>query len=101
MPRQKGDGRGRLGGRAKGTPNKVDALVKKGFQEIYENNIGFVQEHLDALAKADEHDKWLNFFFQYSRFVQPLKRSVEVSATVQKSDLASEIEAMAMRERED
>ena len=36
--RQKGDGRGRLGGRAKGTPNKVSSERKARIAEFVEKN---------------------------------------------------------------
>ena len=34
MARQKNDGKGRMGGRAKGTPNKTTAAVKDWLSEI-------------------------------------------------------------------
>ena len=37
MPRKKNDGRGRLGGRAKGTPNKVSAELKDWLACILNN----------------------------------------------------------------
>lgn len=38
MSRQKGDGQGRLGGRKKGTPNKVTAEKKARIAAFMENN---------------------------------------------------------------
>ena len=43
--RQKGDGKGRLGGRAAGTPNKITVLTKEIIQE-------FVAENYDAAFDA-------------------------------------------------
>ena len=45
MARSKDDGRGRLGGRAKGTPNKVTTELRDKFRE-------FVQENFEHMGKA-------------------------------------------------
>lgn len=89
--RPKGDGRGRLGGRQKGTPNKATAEAHKGFQDIFDNNIDNVQKHLDALARAEEHDKWLGYFLTLARYVVPTKAAVKVSEDTDTANLRAEI----------
>lgn len=38
MPRQKNDGRGRMGGRAKGTPNKATADLREWVKKLVDDN---------------------------------------------------------------
>ena len=38
MARQKNDGRGRIGGRSKGTPNKVTSTIKDWISQIIDDN---------------------------------------------------------------
>lgn len=51
MPRQKGDGRGRLGGRTAGTPNKKDAPLKT---RLREHSVGYFTPSID---EKDEKGK--------------------------------------------
>ena len=61
MPRQKGDGRGRLGGRAAGTPNKEKPLKTK----LREHSLAYYTPDPDTgmsqfdqdLAALDPHDR--------------------------------------------
>lgn len=57
MPRQKGDGRGRLGGRAKGTPNKVSRNQR---------------EHIADFLK----DKWPEFMELYKKSTPAKKQEI-------------------------
>lgn len=99
--RSKNDGMGRLGGRKLGTKNKKTEAFMEGFTQIYNNNIGCVQEHLDALAKAEEHDKWLSYFFQLANFVVPKIQAIKVSEASSGIDFASEINKTIYKEEED
>lgn len=72
--RQKGDGKGRLGGRAAGTPNKITVLTKEIIQE-------FVAENYDAAFdawKAIKHPKQkFEMFLKLLEFIMPRMASVE------------------------
>ena len=64
MARQKNDGRGRLGGRAKGTPNKVTTSVKEWLSELVNANREQVEADLKKL-KPRERLAVLEKFMQY------------------------------------
>lgn len=49
MTRQKNDGRGRLGGRQKGTPNKVTATLREWVADLLDRNRERIEEDLEAL----------------------------------------------------
>ena len=49
MGRKKGDGKGRLGGRTKGTPNKVTGTVKEWIASIIDGNRKQFEEDLQNL----------------------------------------------------
>lgn len=53
MSRQKNDGKGRLGGRAKGTPNKTTGDLRKWVSEILDNGKDKFMESLDKLEPAE------------------------------------------------
>lgn len=53
MARQKNDGRGRMGGRAKGTPNKVKSDLKKWVSTILEEGRDKFVESLEHLEPAE------------------------------------------------
>ena len=49
MARQKNDGRGRLGGRAKGTPNRVTGTVREWLSELIDRNRAQIEADLATL----------------------------------------------------
>ena len=53
MARQKNDGKGRLGGRAKGTPNKVTTNIKDWIVQVIDNNKQQMERDLKALSPKD------------------------------------------------
>ncbi|MCM1297882.1 MAG: hypothetical protein NC311_20285, partial [Muribaculaceae bacterium] len=53
MARQKNDGRGRLGGRAKGTPNKATATLKEWVGLIIDQNREKFNTELNKLNSSD------------------------------------------------
>ena len=53
MTRQKNDGRGRLGGRQKGTPNKVTATLREWVADLLDRNRERIEEDLEALEPKD------------------------------------------------
>lgn len=53
MGRQRNDGRGRLGGRQKGTPNRVTATLKEWLADLLDRNRERIEEDLEALEPRD------------------------------------------------
>lgn len=53
MARQKNDGRGRLGGRAKGTPNKVTTELRQWVAKVVKKNRRQLEDDLAALEPKD------------------------------------------------
>lgn len=53
MARQKNDGKGRMGGRAKGTPNKATTDLKTWVASILDNGRDKFVESLDKLEPAE------------------------------------------------
>lgn len=53
MARLKNDGKGRLGGRAKGTPNRVTANVKDWISQVIDKNRRQMERDLKALSPKD------------------------------------------------
>ena len=95
MSRSKGDGLGKIGGRVKGTPNKVTSDAKKVLVQIIENNMEKAQTMLDMIVEPKE---WLLTYIKLMEFVIPKKAAVQVSPGTTLSDLKSELEEMANSE---
>ena len=70
MARQKNDGRGRLGGREKGTPNKVTGTLKNWITDLINSNRLQMEKDLKKLAPKDR----LIFFEKLMQYVIPNKR---------------------------
>lgn len=64
MGRKKNDGKGRLGGRAKGTPNKISGTVKEWLQAVIDNNREQFEDDLQLL-EPNERIKVISNLFQY------------------------------------
>lgn len=64
MARQKNDGRGRIGGRKKGTPNKVTGTVKEWLADLIDRNRWQMEEDLRQLEPR-ERLAVLEKFMQY------------------------------------
>lgn len=54
MARQKNDGRGRLGGRAKGTPNKVGATLKTWMEKFLLRNTDAIEDEFNTMSARDK-----------------------------------------------
>lgn len=79
MARQKNDGRGRLGGRQKGTPNKSTATIRDiiaGHWKWYQDT-GRFREDLEAL----DPEARINVMEKYASYVAPKMKSVDVDLT--------------------
>lgn len=53
MARQKNDGKGRLGGRSKGTPNKVTATAKEWLAALIDKNRRQIERDLKQLEPKE------------------------------------------------
>lgn len=80
MGRQKNDGRGRLGGRAKGTPNKATSTLKEWLEQLLNDNREQVEADLKALKKPYERLKIIERLLGY---VLPKQQPVDAEKVVQ------------------
>lgn len=95
MARPKGDGKGRLGGRKKGTPNKENAPFRKLMEDFcHENYEDFCATYKRILNPKERAEMYLKAM----SFVAPKPLAVDLTATEVKVDLKSELDAMAEEE---
>ena len=80
MGRTKGDGKGRLGGRQKGTPNKVTGDVKEWICDIINKNRKQMEKDLKQLEPL-ERVKMLEKLMAY---VIPKQQAVQANMTGEK-----------------
>jgi hypothetical protein len=78
MGRKKNDGRGRLGGRVKGTPNKVTATLKEFIKNLIDNNRAQIIDDLRALQPYQR----LLFIERLIGYVLPKQAAVDVKSQV-------------------
>lgn len=81
MARQKNDGRGRMGGRAKGTPNKNTATLREWVTGLIDNNRAQVEKDLKQL-EPQERVKFLERLMGYV-LPKPTTMAVDLNATTQ------------------
>lgn len=79
MARQKNDGRGRMGGRKKGTPNKTTSTVKEWLQRLIDNNRVKIEQDFEALEPAER----LKIVAVLLNYIVPKQQAVSVEATMQ------------------
>jgi len=79
MARAKNDGRGRLGGRAKGTPNKTTSTVKEWLTALVDNNRKQIEKDLKAMEPAER----VKLIAQLLNFIVPKQQAVSVEASIQ------------------
>ena len=72
--RQKGDGKGRLGGRAAGTPNKITALTKEIIREFAADHY---EEAFEAWKSIKNPKQKFEMFMKLLEFIMPRMASVE------------------------
>lgn len=84
MARQKNDGKGRIGGRQKGTPNKVTASVKDWVAQVIDKNRRQMERDIKALEPKDR----LQMLEKLMQYVVPKQQAV--SANVDFSKLSDE-----------
>lgn len=78
MARQKNDGRGRMGGRQKGTPNKATATMRKFISDFVSKNRRRMQQDLDALSPLER----LQTLEKLMQYVIPKQTAQKVDADI-------------------
>lgn len=76
MARQKNDGKGRMGGRSKGTPNKITGTLKEWLNNILDENREQIERDLKALPPKER----LIMFEKLLQYVIP-KQKTELEIT--------------------
>lgn len=84
MARQKNDGKGRMGGRQKGTPYKVTASVKDWIAQVIDKNRRQMERDIKALEPKDR----LQMLEKLLGYVVPKQQAV--SANVDSNKLSYE-----------
>lgn len=84
MARQKNDGKGRIGGRQKGTPNKVTASVKGWIAQVINKNRRQIERDIKALEPKDR----VMILEKLMQYVVPKQQAV--SANVDFNKLSDE-----------
>lgn len=84
MARQKNDGKGRLGGRVKGTPNKVTASVKDWIAQVIDKN----RRQMERDIKALEPKERLQMLEKLMSYVVPKQQAM--SANIDLTKLSDE-----------
>lgn len=74
MSRQKNDGRGRLGGRSKGTPNKVSNDIRSWVESILSKNKAQIEQDFTIV----DPDSRLRFVEKLIAYVVPKKMAVTI-----------------------
>ena len=80
MARQKNDGKGRIGGRAKGTPNKVTSTVKDWISQLIDDNRSQIEKDIKKLSPRDR----LQMFEKLMQYVIPKQQSVKADIDLSK-----------------
>ncbi len=75
MTRQKNDGRGRIGGRQKGTPNKVTLSVREWLAKVIDNNREQVEADISILEPKDR----LQIIEKFLQYVLPKLQALDAS----------------------
>ena len=95
MARQKNDGRGRLGGRQKGTPNKSTSSLREIISEHWQHyqDSGQFKKDLDALdpqTRAVVMERYAQYIApkmksvdmeRYAQYIAPKMKSVDMEVT--------------------
>ena len=79
MPRAKNDGRGRLGGRAKGTPNKTTSTVKEWLTALVDSNRKQIEKDLKGMEPGER----VKLFALLLNYIVPKQQAVSVEASIQ------------------
>lgn len=93
--RTKGDGKGKTGGRKKGSPNKVTRETRECVGDIVDGNLAKAQEMLDLIV---DPDIWLRHFEKLLEYRVPKMAAISITETKPSSDLASELDTLENKE---
>ena len=88
MARTKGDGKGRQGGRAKGTPNKATKERRELIDQFLNENWKSFQE---MYARADDETK-LKIYMELIPYTTPKMASVEYKEKVRSKTFKDELD---------
>ena len=91
MGRPKNDGKGRLGGRAKGTPNKVTKERRELIDQFLNENWKSFQE---MYARADEETK-MKIYMEMIPYTTPKMASVEYKEKVKAKTFQDELDELS------
>ena len=89
MSRQKNDGKGRMGGRAKGTLNKTTVTTKLWIQQILDENQQTIRDDLKKLSAKDR----VNALLSLIPYVVPKQMAAQATLAIERLT-DDEIEAM-------
>lgn len=98
MGRQKGDGRGRLGGRRKGTPNKVTGDLRAAIKEFAEDNF---DEFIKSWKEIKIPKCKCDVYVALCKFVLPTLSSVDMSAQLEQKTFSDELEELSKETTEE
>lgn len=95
MARQKNDGRGRLGGRSKGTPNKLSNDIRAWVENILSKN----KAQIELDFACVDPDSRLRFVEKLIAYVVPKKMAVTIEE--QMAEEYKQLEALLSRCQQD
>lgn len=79
MAREKNDGKGRLGGRSKGTPNKATADIKQWVASILEDGRDKFMQSMEML----EPSEYVRVFSGLLNYVVPKQQAISMEAKLE------------------
>lgn len=80
MARQKNDGKGRLGGRQKGTPNKITASVKDWLSGLIDKNRKQIEKDIKQLEPKER----LQVLEKLMQYVIPKQQAVSADVNIER-----------------
>lgn len=90
MARQKNDGKGRMGGRKKGTPNKVTKDTRTAISLFIDEHF---EEFMTEWGTLEPRDK-CEVYIKMCKFVLPTLSSVDMNAKVEDKSFSDELRAL-------
>lgn len=91
MARPKDDGKGRIGGRAPGVPNKVTAMTKAAIQNFLDEN---QEEAWKAWKDIKSPKQKFEMYLKLCEFVIPKMASVELKGEVKTPDWMEKLNSL-------
>ena len=87
MARPKNDGKGRIGGRAKGTPNKTTKTMREWLTKLLAKNRKQIEQDLQALAPKDR----IAMLERLMQYVLPKQQAIKAEIGNLTGDELSEV----------